>query len=131
MAKVTADNGEVNYLININTPTGNKIIADEPLSKGGQDAGFSPKELLASALSACTNATVRMYAERKGWDLRNAIIDVELVEESGSTTFKRTLRFEGNLDNEQRKQLFRVANACPIHKILTSPISVETTVTDR
>lgn len=101
MAKVTANNGKENYLIEIQSPTGNSVMADEPNEKGGQDKGFSPKELLASALAACTNATVRMYCHRKDWDLKNVHVDIELIEEEGKTIFKRKLQFEGNLDEAQ------------------------------
>ena len=127
MAKVTANNGKENYLIEIQTPTGNNIVADEPIAKGGQDKGFSPKELLASALAACTSATVRMYCNRKGWELKNIHIEIELIEEEGKTMFKRVLTFEGNIPEEQRARLLAVANACPIHKILTHSISIDTT----
>jgi putative redox protein len=126
MAKVTAKNGKENYLVAIQTPTGNSVMADEPKEKGGQDIGFSPKELLVSALAACTSATVRMYCIRKEWDLKNVHIEIELIEEEGETIFKRKLQFEGNLDDEQRKRLLNVANACPIHKILTRTITVDT-----
>ncbi|PRZ21182.1 OsmC family protein [Flavobacterium granuli] len=126
MIKVTANNGKENYLIGIQTPTGNSVMADEPKEKGGQDKGFSPKELLVSALAACTNATVRMYCDRKGWNLKNVQIEIELIEEDGKTIFKRKLQFEGNLDEGQRQRLFNVANVCPVHKILTHDITVDT-----
>lgn len=126
MAKVTANNGKENYLIEIQSPTANSVMADEPNEKGGQDKGFSPKELLASALAACTNATVRMYCDRKEWDPKNVHVDIELIEEEGKTIFKRILQFEGNLDEAQRNRLLKVANACPIHKILTNTITVDT-----
>ena len=128
MAKVTANNGKENYLVEIRSSTANIVIADEPKDKGGQDKGFSPKELLASALAACTSATVRMYCSRKGWELKNIHIEIELIEEEGKTTFKRVLNFEGGIPEEQRTRLLAVANACPIHKILTHSISVDTTL---
>jgi putative redox protein len=113
-------------LVEIQTPTGNKVVADEPIAKGGQDKGFSPKELLASALAACTSATIRIYCNRKGWEIKNIHIEIELVEEEGKTSFKRVLEFEGNFNEEQKARLLAVANACPIHKILTHPISIDT-----
>ena len=128
MTNVTANNGKENFLIEIQSPTGNKVVADEPLEKGGQDKGFSPKELLASALAACTSATVRMYCNRKGWELKNIHIQIELVEEEEKTTFKRILQFEGSFTEEQRTRLLAVANACPVHKILTHSISVDTSL---
>jgi putative redox protein len=116
------------FRIEIKSPTGNVIFADEPPEKGGKDKGFSPKELLAAALGSCTCATVRMFADRKARDLQKINITVELIEEEGKTTFSRKLQFEGNLDEEQHARLLKVADTCPVHKILTHPIVVETTL---
>lgn len=126
MAAIKASIGAEPYKIEIKSPTGNVVIADEPIDKGGQDKGFSPKELLASALGACTCATVRMYTGRKTWDLEKVEVDVELSEEDGQTKFIRKIKITGNLDEVQRARLLTVANACPIHKILTHTIVIET-----
>lgn len=126
MIKVTANNGNEDYLVELTSRTGNKVIADEPLALGGKDNGFSPKELLASALATCTNVTVRMFARRKEWDLENVLVEVELEQSDGKTTLHRSVTFQGNLDEEQRQRLLAVANACPLHKILTGEIAVET-----
>ena len=126
MAVIKASIGTEFYKIEIESPTGNVVIADEPVGKGGQDKGFSPKELLASALGACTCATVRMYADHKAWDLEKVEASVELIDEEGQTKLIRKLQITGNLDEEQRTRLLAVANACPIHKILTHPIVIET-----
>ncbi|HEX5171937.1 MAG TPA: OsmC family protein [Cyclobacteriaceae bacterium] len=100
------------------------------MDKGGKDTGFSPKELLASALAACTSATVRMYADRKQWPLNEVKIDIDLErdEVANKTVINRKVRFIGNLDVEQHKRLLAVANACPIHKILTNPIEINTSM---
>lgn len=126
MASITANIEKELYKIEIKTPTGNVIYADEPLEKGGQDKGFSPRELLASSLAACTCATVRMYADRKTWELDKVNINIELTEENGETKFTRKLELTGKLDESQRARLLTVANACPIHKILTGTIAIET-----
>ncbi|WP_204745126.1 OsmC family protein [Flavobacterium silvisoli] len=82
--------------------------------------------MLVSALAACTSATVRMYCAHKEWELTNVHIEIELIEEEGKTIFNRKLQFEGNLDDKQKDRLLSVANACPVHKILTHNIVVET-----
>lgn len=130
MAKIASSIKEELYRIEIKSPSGNVVIADEPVEKGGKDAGFSPKELLASALAACTSATVKIYEDRKGWDLKELKTEVELefIKEENKTVINRKLNFIGNLDESQKNRLLAVANACPIHKILSSPIEIETKV---
>lgn len=114
--------------VKIKSPSGNIVIADEPIEKGGKDLGFSPKELLASALAACTSATVRMFADRKGWGLEEMKVNIELErnENENKTVINRKLEFIGNLDDTQKDRLLAVANACPVHKILTNPIEINT-----
>lgn len=128
MAKITSSIKTEPYKVEIQSPSGNSILADEPISKGGRDLGFSPKELLISALAACTSATVKMYAERKEWDLQEVKLDIELVDstEEKKTLIKRNIELLGNLDADQRTRLLRVAEACPIHKVLTGTIEIET-----
>jgi uncharacterized OsmC-like protein len=40
------------------------LISDEPPSRGGQDRGQSPLELLLASLCACTNVTAGRMAEK-------------------------------------------------------------------
>lgn len=130
MANVSATLKKELYKIEITSPTGNVLIADEPVDKGGKNSGFSPKELLAASLAACTSATVRMFADRKQWLLDEVKVDIELErdEAANKTVIQRKVQFIGNLDDDQRKKLLAVANACPLHKILTNPIEINTTM---
>lgn len=116
------------YKIEIRSPSGNVLIADEPLDLGGKDLGFSPKELLIAALAACTSATLRMYADRKQWDLQEVKIDLDLDrnDSENKTHINRKIRLIGNLDEEQHARLLDIANKCPIHKILSNPIGIHT-----
>ncbi len=107
----------------------NTLITDEPVDKGGGNKGFNPFEILATSLASCTAATLRMYIARKEWDVEK--IDVEVELENFPLTkraiFKRNISFEGiHLDEEQRKRLHAIADACPIHKILTNDIEILT-----
>lgn len=116
------------YKIEIQSPSGNLLIADEPLDKGGKDLGFSPKELLIAALAACTSATLRMYADRKQWDLQEVKIDLDLDrnDSENKTYINRKIQLIGNLDEDQRTRLLDIANKCPVHKILSNPIGIHT-----
>jgi len=108
------------------------LIADEPESLGGADLGLGPKELLLSSLGSCTAMTLRMYADRKDWDLREVMITVkmEVVPSSHQQTtyIKSHLQFVGNLDDAQRQRLLQIAELCPVHKILSNPIVLESNI---
>ena len=54
-----------------------RLTADEPEDAGGKDLGPSPEELLAASLASCTAITMQMYAERKGWDIGEVVVDVD------------------------------------------------------
>ncbi|ASK32048.1 osmotically inducible protein OsmC [Chryseobacterium sp. T16E-39] len=107
----------------------NTIITDEPIDKGGQNKGFNPFEILATSLASCTAATLRMYIDRKEWDVEkiNVEVDLENYPLTKRAVFQRNISFEGtNLDEEQLKRLHTIADACPIHKILTNDIEILT-----
>lgn len=132
MAKITSSIKKEAYLTKILSPSGNVLLSDEPATNGGKDLGLSPSELLASALASCTSATLRMYADRKEWDLQEVKIDIELkfIREESKTQITRKIEFVGNLDNAQIERLLSVANACPVHKILSNPIEITTTLSE-
>lgn len=117
------------------------IIADEPKSLGGNDLGMSPYELLSAGLGACTAITVKMYAERKKWDLKEVYVHLDHgkvhAEDSAHTEvdntqkidlFRREIELVGNLDQDQRARLLEIANKCPVHKTLHNTIEVSTSL---
>ncbi|GAB0157144.1 OsmC family protein [Chryseobacterium sp. Alg-005] len=107
----------------------NQLITDEPVDKGGQNKGFNPFEILATSLASCTAATLRMYIDRKEWDVEkiNVEVDLENFPITKLAVFKRDISFEGtNLDAEQLKRLHTIADACPVHKMLTNEIEILT-----
>jgi putative redox protein len=130
MTKISSTIKTERYRIEMKSPTGNVLIADEPSDKGGRDSGFSPKQLLGAALAACTSATVRMYADRSEWFLDEVKVDIHLErdESDNKTVINRKIEFIGNLTEAQKKRLLAVANACPVHKILSNPIEINTTI---
>ena len=102
------------------------IVSDEPLAIGGADAGPSPQELLLASLSSCTAITLRMYIDRKMWVVDHIHVNVNLFDIDGGTLIKLKLSFEGELSDEQKKRLIQIASSCPIHKLLTGKITIET-----
>ena len=112
--------------------------ADEPKEYGGQDFGPSPYEFVSAGLSACTAMTIQMYAKRKGWDVKNVEVHtsygknhaqdcVDCESESAKIdTFKRDIKLEGKLDDDQLKRILNIADKCPVHKTLHSETQVIT-----
>ena len=128
MAKITARIQKELYKTEIHSSSGNVLITDEPETVGGKNLGFSPSELLASSLAACTSATLRMYADRKGWDLEevNLEVSLEVNREEKRTEIHRKIELIGNLDQAQRDRMLAIANSCPVHKILSGTITIQT-----
>ncbi|MBM1107634.1 OsmC family protein [Aurantibacter crassamenti] len=114
------------------------MVADEPVSFGGNDYGPSPYELVSAGLSACTAMTVQMYVKRKGWPLKNIEVhtsygkshlqDCENCESENAKidTFNREIKLTGNLDDKQKKRILQIADKCPVHKTLHSETQVIT-----
>lgn len=130
MAKVSSSIKKELYKTEVHSASGNSIISDEPVDSGGKNLGFSPSELLASSLAACTSATLRMYADRKGWLLDEVKIDLELkfIREENRTEINRKITLLGQLDEKQTERLLAIAKACPVHKMLSNPITIDTSM---
>jgi putative redox protein len=107
---------------------GHSLVIDEPEVSGGTNQGPSPTRLLAAALAACTAITIEMYAERKGWDLGDVEVDVEMEYEGATpSSFTATLRVDCELDDDQLERLRIIAGKCPVHRALASetPVAIE------
>ena len=102
------------------------LQADEPIDNGGQDLGPGPGDFLRMSLASCTAITLRMYANRKKFDVQEIQVKVSMEEADGKTIFHREVNITGSIDEQQHKRMLQIANACPVHKVLTNPIEVET-----
>jgi len=118
------------YRTEIKSASGNIIIADEPQEVGGKNLGFSPSELLASSLASCTLITLRMYINRKQWEVSeiNIKIDFQRDAEQNISLFTRKIEIIGEINETQKQRLETIANSCPIHKTLTHSIEIKTTL---
>ena len=129
ITKVKARIGRDRYQTVIQTDK-HELIGDEPIENNGTDLGPDPYEFILAGLATCTAATLRMYADRKGWDLEQLEIELSLqVEREGTkqtTNILRELNFIGSLDESQKAALLNIAEKCPVHKILTNPIVITT-----
>ena len=130
---------EDNFTTSIQTKN-HSFIADEPASIGGSDFGPSPYEYLNAALAACTVMTLKLYAERKQWDLQEVYVyvshsrkhsddlQVEVEKPKYLDHISKKLKFVGNLDATQIERLKEIASRCPVHKTIASEVIFETEV---
>ncbi len=116
---------------------GHRLIGDEPVEAGGDDAGPDPYGLLLSSLAACKVITVHMYARRKEWPLEAVSLslsthkvhardceDCESDPDAKVDIIEAEISFEGDLDQDQRSRLAEISDRCPVHRTLTSEVKI-------
>ncbi len=138
-AVVVSETGQGKFQQNVSIGP-HRMLADEPASVGGTNTGPTPYDYVAIGLGACTSMTIRMYAERKQIPLEHVEVLIrhekrhadDCVDcESASSRvdhFDRTLRFRGDLTDEQRAKLTEIADKCPVHRTLEAGARVTTEV---
>jgi len=113
-----------------------RLVADEPVSAGGGDAGPDPYDYLLAALGVCTSMTVGLYARRKQIPLENIIVslrhsrihakDCQECETKEGMVDRIDVEVEltGALSAEHHAALMDIAAKCPVHRTLTSEINI-------
>jgi uncharacterized OsmC-like protein len=120
-----------------------RLIADEPVSAGGSDAGPDPYDYLLASLGVCTSMTVGLYARRKQLPLENITVslwhsrihakDCEECETKEGMLDRIDVEVEltGSLTADQHAKLMEIAAKCPVHRTLTSEINIRLRATDK
>ena len=108
------------------------LTIDEPVASGGGDNGPTPVEYLLTAVGGCVSITLRMYAERKGWDVGKITVNVSQKEEVTSDGIKKWLEediyFENEITEDQRKRLLVIAGKCPVAKMVKGETNIVSSI---
>ena len=122
---------DITYLGDLHTtalhlPSGASIDTDAPKDNEGLGETFSPTDLLATALGSCVLTTMGIVARRNGWDLKGSIAHVikTMTGHPNRRIESLEIIFElpEDLDGKARTILERSANACPVHRSLSSEV---------
>ncbi|HET7177908.1 MAG TPA: OsmC family protein [Solirubrobacterales bacterium] len=123
--KASGANRILGFAHDVEIDGGHSVRVDEPVEAGGTDTGPTPTRLVAAGLAACTAVTMEMYAERKGWEIGEVEVEVD-VEYAGAapTSFAVTVRLPEGLSDEQKERLLVIAGKCPVHKVIANATPV-------
>lgn len=127
---ITGNIGTQKYLCTIAWRNG-KLLMDEPSTVGGNDLGSDPFSTLLASLAGCTLSTLRMYIDRKGWDIPEIQIALNMSKENNTeltTTISRSITFPATVDEDTKNRLLIIAEKCPVSKILKNKILINTTI---
>lgn len=107
------------------------FVGDEGPEVGGDDEGPNPYQLLLAGLVQCTAATLRMYANRKGWALGEVKVRARLLRTGDGATkverVERTVDVTGDLSEAQRARLGEIAERTPVTRTLRAGMAIDTT----
>jgi putative redox protein len=118
VAKASIVSTGVNYAHRIHAGR-HELTTDEPPALGGQGTGPAPFDLYLASLSACTAITLRMYAERKGWNLGEFRAELKLsADDDGKMHIHRRLHSDQPLTEAQWERLLEVVANTPVTKAM-------------
>ncbi|GAB4531716.1 MAG: bifunctional alpha/beta hydrolase/OsmC family protein [Amphiplicatus sp.] len=107
---------------------GHRFVVDADEADGGDGLGPNPTRLVEAALAACSAITLRMYAERKGWNLETLTVTVRRAEGEGAhlaRALEKTIVAAGpELDDGRRARLLEIAERCPVQKMLADGVKI-------
>ncbi|PKR81339.1 osmotically inducible protein OsmC [Brumimicrobium salinarum] len=131
MSSIQSKTKEENYEVTIETNSGHTVTSDEPKDVGGQNKGLVPDEFLIAGLAGCTSATLKMYAQRKEWDLQDVNMKIKFIEgekKGDLPSIQTDIELIGDLDRAQKERLLVIAGKCPVHKMLTGGLTINTAI---
>jgi putative redox protein len=109
-----------------------RLVVDEDTGVGGKDEGPNPYQLVLAGLVQCTAATVRMYADRKGWELGTITVRARLLRSGDGATrsdrIERTIGISEGISDEQRRRLGEIAERTPVTRTLREGLPIDTTI---
>ena len=110
---------------------GHKLISDQPVQFGGNDAGPTPPELMLASLGTCAGYYAAEYLKTRSLPsdgLRVRVTAEKAAQPARLTNFRIQVDSPGVEDVRHRDGVLRAVKRCLIHNTLLSAPEVEVTV---
>lgn len=125
MKTINASIGNTPYRTKVSTDK-HVFYVDEPVEVGGEDTAASPFELMIGSLASCTLITMRMYADRKEWGIKEIRINIDYDKDSKEVN--RIIELIDASADVNKDRMLLIANKCPIHKLLEPVLNIQTKI---
>jgi putative redox protein len=109
-----------------------RIVTDQPVEDGGQDAGVSPVELFVGSVASCVAYFVGRFCMRHGISLEGLHVDADwdMVENPHRVGhIGLSIHVSHALTPELQDRLLKVAHGCTVHHSLTIVPKINVTLT--
>jgi putative redox protein len=113
-------------------PSASQLTTDAPVDNHGRGEGFSPTDLVATALGTCMLTVMGIQARKQGWDI--AGIDMHVKKQMSAELPRKIVRLSvtatvppavsAKLDAAARAALEHTANTCPVRLSVHEQIDV-------
>lgn len=106
------------------------FIVDEPTKLGGENLGPTPMEFLEASLASCTTITLKMYLNRKDWDVQEITVDTHINknEKYEYQSIDKSIEIKGKIDPQQLDRLLIISKKCPVHKFMEKSITINSKI---
>lgn len=116
-------------------PSSSQLTTDAPVDNHGRGEGFSPTDLVATALGTCMLTVMGILARKQGWDI--AGIDMHVKKQMSAELPRKIVRLivaasvppavSAKLDPAARAALEHAAQTCPVRLSVHEQIDVPVT----
>ena len=104
------------------------VVTDVPFSDGGEDSAPTPVEYLLTAIGGCVAITLRMYADRRSWDVGEIKVNVFQHKDEKGVYLTEEISIENEITADQRKRLLVFAGKCPVARMVKGETRIESKI---
>jgi len=111
---------------------GHEMTMNRPFEDGGDNTSATPIEYMLAAIGGCVSMTLRVFANKNGWDLGEITVNVaqknKLTSSGLITSLIEEISFEKEITEEQNEKLLLIAGKCPVVQLLKKETNIKTVI---